>query len=251
MSTNLTMENFEAVSGSDSLGTSVTDEMALKTYSNSYKPVTTGQVVAISVIVSVGVVAITIGGYTLYKFIVKKKDEKKKEHEDEIEAKAKELINNQMAQQMPVAPQPAPVVQQAPIVAPQPVPAPVVPQQPVQQVAPVQVPQQAPVAPQPAPVQQAAPAPQQAPVVQQELSLQDLTNYLANNAPVNGQVNPLVEQIFNSLSDEEKQNVIAAANSITSQQIAKDAQASQQTTQNFQEVQQPIYNPAFDPQINN
>ena len=231
MSTNLTMENFEAVSALNSSDLAAIDETGLKSYNNSYKPVTTGQVVAISVLVSVGVVAITIGGYTLYKFIVKKKDEKKQKHEDEIEAKAKELINNQIAQQMPV-----PVV---------------VPQQTVQQVAPT-VPQQAPtVAPQPAPApvatqqttQQAAPAPQQEPV-KQEMSLQDLTNYLANNGPVNGQVNPLVEQVFNSLTDEEKQNVIAAANNLTAQQIAKDAQAAQS-------VQQPVYNPAFDPQINN
>lgn len=233
MSTALSMENVNSL-GNDSLSTTTyVDELNLKS-SNSVKPLTGGQVVAISLGVSVGVVAITIGGYTLYKYIKKKKDEKEEARLEEAKKKILEENANNIANVIPQsvpAPQVAPVVPNPVVVnntvaqptTPQPAPA-------VQQ----------PVAPQVAPVAQPAPAPQ---VIKQEVSLQDVVDQLTTGNS-NGQLSPETLEIFNSLSEEEKQQAIAAANSVMAQRAAMDAQAAQA------QMQQPVYNPAFAPQNN-
>jgi hypothetical protein len=234
MSTALSMENVNSL-GNDSLSTtSYIDDLNLKS-SNSVKPLTGGQVVAISLGVSVGVVVITIGGYTLYKYIKKKKDEKEEARLEEAKKKILEENANNIANVIP-QPVPAPQVTPAPV-APNPV---VVNNTVAQPTAPQAAPQ---VSPTPAPVAQPV-APQPAPqVIKQEMSLQDVVDQLTTGNS-NGQLSPEVLEVFNSLSEEEKQQAIAAANSAMAQKAAMDAQAAQA------QMQQPVYNPAFAPQNN-
>jgi hypothetical protein len=230
------MENVNSL-GNDSLSTtSYIDDLNLKS-SNSVKPLTGGQVVVISLGVSVGVVAITIGGYTLYKYIKKKKDEKEEARLEEAKKKILEENANNIANVIP-QPVPAPHVTPAPV-APNPV---VVNNTVAQPTAPQAAPQ---VAPTPAPVAQpVAPQPAPAPqVIKQEMSLQDVVDQLTTGNS-NGQLSPETLEVFGSLTEEEKQRAIAAANSVMAQKAAMDAQAAQA------QMQQPVYNPAFAPQNN-